>query len=269
MPEAGAVVPRLLRGQVLSEATIAGYKKDLRFFTELRIQARRDAMETVDYSRLRGADTQAGRQAGHRRTDQGGRRRHRCRSGLARQDHRDGNWSEEKTRNETDIIRTRLKKTIEQDLADDPYAQTVFSELLRQAIAEAEALFDHPLKQYVLFKDLEERAKARATPDVPDRFGDNDHAKAYFGLFPLVLGEAVREERGEEWLIAEALHIDAVAAEAVADALDQSRQHRSRDQEEAAAALLQGTGRAGHGDRRWSDRDRRDRRAWGSSRGTL
>ena len=29
-------------------------------------------------------------------------------------------WSEEKTRNETDLIRTRLKKTIEQDLASDP-----------------------------------------------------------------------------------------------------------------------------------------------------
>ena len=54
----------------------------------------------------------------------------------------------EKTRNETDLIRTRLRKTIEQDLADDPYAQKVFGELLRQAIAEAEAMFDHPLKQY-------------------------------------------------------------------------------------------------------------------------
>ncbi|MFZ4410519.1 MAG: hypothetical protein ACOYOH_24440, partial [Paracraurococcus sp.] len=41
-------------------------------------------------------------------------------------------WSEEKTRNETDLIRTRLRKTIEQDLADDPYAQKVFGELLRQ-----------------------------------------------------------------------------------------------------------------------------------------
>src|SRR5690606_15981786 len=60
-------------------------------------------------------------------------------------------WSEEKTRNETDIIRTRLKKTIEQDLADDPCAQKVFADLLKQAIAEAEAMFDHPLKQYALF----------------------------------------------------------------------------------------------------------------------
>lgn len=52
-------------------------------------------------------------------------------------------WSEEKTRNETDMIRTRLRKTIEQELAADPYAQKVFGELLRQAIAEAEAMFEH------------------------------------------------------------------------------------------------------------------------------
>src|SRR5690606_18187069 len=85
-------------------------------------------------------------------------------------------WSDEKTRAETDVIKTRLTKTIEQDLADDPYAQAVFSELLRNAIREAEALFDHPHKQFVLFKDLEEKAKARANPNVPDRFGDNRHA---------------------------------------------------------------------------------------------
>lgn len=30
-------------------------------------------------------------------------------------------WSPEKTRNETDIIRSRVRKTIEQELADDPY----------------------------------------------------------------------------------------------------------------------------------------------------
>lgn len=57
-------------------------------------------------------------------------------------------WSEEKTRNETDIIKTRISKMIEQDLRDDPYAQEAFSKLLRQAIEEAAKLFDHPLKQY-------------------------------------------------------------------------------------------------------------------------
>ena len=82
-------------------------------------------------------------------------------------------WSAEKTRNETDLIRTRLRKTIEQELAEDPYAQKVFGELLRQAIAEAEAMFDHPLKQYALFKDFEEQLAARKTPGVPDALDDN------------------------------------------------------------------------------------------------
>ena len=33
-------------------------------------------------------------------------------------------WSPEKTRNETDIIRSRVRKTIEQELADDPYPKS-------------------------------------------------------------------------------------------------------------------------------------------------
>ena len=63
-------------------------------------------------------------------------------------------WREEKTRNETDIIKTRIKKTIEQDLANDPYAQKVFSELLKDAISEAESLFDHPIKEYTLLMQM-------------------------------------------------------------------------------------------------------------------
>lgn len=98
-------------------------------------------------------------------------------------------WSEEKTRNETDMIRTRLRKTIEQELAADPYAQKVFGELLRQAIAEAEAMFDHPLKQYALFKSFEEKLDARATPDMPDALAGKPHAKAYFGAMRLILGD--------------------------------------------------------------------------------
>jgi NADH-quinone oxidoreductase subunit F len=46
-------------------------------------------------------------------------------------------WNEDKTRNETDIIKTRFTRMIEQELGDDPYAQEAFSKLLRQAIEEA------------------------------------------------------------------------------------------------------------------------------------
>ncbi|SXB94661.1 Uncharacterised protein [Klebsiella pneumoniae] len=49
-------------------------------------------------------------------------------------------WDNNKTRNETDIIKTRVTKMIEQELRDDPYAQEAFSKLLRMAIEEAETV---------------------------------------------------------------------------------------------------------------------------------
>ncbi|MDR9497869.1 MAG: type I restriction endonuclease subunit R [Hydrogenovibrio sp.] len=99
-------------------------------------------------------------------------------------------WSEEKTRNETDIIKTRVTRMIEQELGDDPYAQEAFSKLLRQAIEEAEKLFDHPLKQYLLFREFEEQVQERRLDDIPDAFGGNRHAQAYFGVFKKRLPEA-------------------------------------------------------------------------------
>lgn len=101
------------------------------------------------------------------------------------------NWGEDKTRNETDIIKTRVTKMIEQDLQDDPYAQEAFSKLLRQAIEEAEALFDHPYKQYMLFSEFEEQVQERRLSDLPDAFAENRHAQAYFGVFKKVLPEAL------------------------------------------------------------------------------
>jgi type I restriction enzyme R subunit len=99
-------------------------------------------------------------------------------------------WSEEKTRNETDIIKTRVTKMIEQELGDDPYAQEAFSKLLRQAIEEAEKLFDHPLKQYMLFREFEEQVQDRRLDDIPDAFAGNRHAQAYFGVFKKCLPKA-------------------------------------------------------------------------------
>ncbi|MCK9506189.1 MAG: type I restriction endonuclease subunit R [Porticoccaceae bacterium] len=98
-------------------------------------------------------------------------------------------WSTDKTRNETDIIKTRVTRMIEQELGDDPYAQEAFSKLLRQAIAEAEKLFDHPLKQYMLFREFEEQVQERRLPDIPDAFAGNRHAQAYFGVFKKILPE--------------------------------------------------------------------------------
>ncbi|MFU8839020.1 MAG: type I restriction endonuclease subunit R, partial [Thiohalomonadaceae bacterium] len=128
-------------------------------------------------------------------------------------------WSEEKTRNETDIIKTRVSKMIEQSLRDDPYAQEAFSKLLRQVIAEAEALFDHPLKQYMLFREFEEQVERRDLPEIPDRFGDNLHAQAYYGVFKKTLPEVfniIQDETHEKW-IAMSFEVDEVVTTAVAE----------------------------------------------------
>lgn len=201
-----------------SEELISRYKSDLRFFTELRQTARRDAMETVDYSvyeeQIRKlVDKQViGTEV---RDPEGVYLVHQLGQAEKPED-----WSEEKTRNETDMVRTRLRKTIEQELAADPYAQKVFGELLRQAIAEAEAMFDHPLKQYALFKSFEEKVESRMTPGTPDILAANPHAKAYFGAIRLVLGEESFSTLGPEaveHLVQQSLSIDAVVNDAVAE----------------------------------------------------
>ena len=192
------------------ELTIQRYKRDLRFFTELRVQAKRDAQETVDFTEYeeqirRMVDKQV---IGQEVLDPEGF----IRVDTLGQADDPEDWSDEKTRTEADIIKTRIRKTIEQDLIDDPYAQRVFSELLKEAILAAEAMFDHPGKQYVMFKDLEEQVSGRNTPGVPDRFADHPRAQSYFGALLEQLNGAVPNE---EILVAEAMHIDSTVDEAV------------------------------------------------------
>ncbi len=201
-----------------SENLIARYKSDLGFFSELRQTARRDAMETVDYSTYEEqirklVDKQViGTEV---REPEGVYLVHQL--GKAEDPK---SWSEEKTRNETDMIRTRLRKTIEQELAGDPYAQKVFGELLKQAIAEAEAMFDHPLKQYALFQEFAQKLDARAIPGVPDALVDKPHARAYFGAMRLVLGDEAFAGLGKEahdTLVQQAVAMDAMVRDAVAE----------------------------------------------------
>lgn len=112
-------------------------------------------------------------------------------------------WSEEKIRNETDIIKTRVAKTIKQTLRDDPYAQEAFSKLLRKAIEEAEQLFEHPMKQYMLFLEFEEKVNKRQLSDLPDSFNGNQRAQSYFGVFKKVVGDSfasMDETTQEKWV---------------------------------------------------------------------
>lgn len=201
-----------------SEELIHRYKHNLKFFSDLRQIARRDAMETVDYSVYeeqirRLVDKQViGKEV---RDPKGVYLVHE----LGKPEEPE-EWSEEKTRNETDLIKTRVRKTIEQDLADDPYAQQVFAELLRQAIAEAEAMFDHPLKQYALFRSFEERLEALQTPGIPLRLDENRQAKAYYGAIRLELGDAAMDAMPtseREAMTDLAIEIDAVVRHSIAE----------------------------------------------------
>jgi type I restriction enzyme R subunit len=126
--------------------------------------------------------------------------------------HHPENWSDEKARNEKDIIQTRVTREIDQ-LLDDPYAKKRFSELLRQVIAEADALFDHPLKQYLLFKSFDEQVQQRQLDELPQQVRDNPHVQAYYGAFKLVLAEQ-QVTTDESW-VALAEQTDAIVDQAV------------------------------------------------------
>jgi type I restriction enzyme R subunit len=200
-----------------SEEDIRTYKRDLRFFSQLRQIARKDAGETVDYSEyaLRIKKLIDKHVVGEGIREPEGVL---IVNELGKQ--KPEQWSDEKTRNETDIIRTRLKKTIEQELQDDPYAQKVFSELLQQAILDTEAMFDHPFKQYVLFKDLEEKLDQREVPGTPNPLATNPHARAYYGVFKMVMGEdafnAMPQDEAQNY-VDQALAVNEVVDKAVAE----------------------------------------------------
>ncbi|UVN43456.1 type I restriction endonuclease subunit R [Pseudomonas mosselii] len=225
------------------EALISQYKADLRFFTELRQIARRDAMEAVDYSvyeeQIRKlVDKQViGTQV---REPEGVYLVHQLGRPEDPQE-----WSEEKTRNETDLIRTRVRKTIEQDLADDPYAQKVFGELLKQAIAEVEAMFDHPLKQYAVLQAFEQQLESRVVSGIPDALAENPRAKAYFGAIRLVLGNdayaALSSEAVAE-LVQQTLRMDIIVRDAVAENSLNSQNIEAAIRKELIPLLFEGLG---------------------------
>lgn len=128
-------------------------------------------------------------------------------------------WSDDKTRNETDIIKTRITRMIEQYLRDDPYAQEVFSRLLKKIIEEAEALFDHPLKQYMLFREFEEKVEKREVEGLPDQFADNKHAQAYYGVLKMMIGEnlaTIDETTSNRW-VELSFKVDEIITNAVAE----------------------------------------------------
>lgn len=199
----------------IHESTIKKYKDDLRFFTSLRRISKQDAQETVDFSAY---EDQIRKLVDRHVVGEEVKEAEGVylinELGV---DTDPAKWSEEKTRNETDIIRSRIKKTIEQELSDDPYAQVYFSELLRQAIAEAEALFEHPFKQYALFKDFDEKIANHDVTGVPEKISGNKHARAYFGILKLVIGPDGQNTPSVDALVDAALLIESAVKSAVSE----------------------------------------------------
>ncbi|WP_299022185.1 type I restriction endonuclease subunit R [uncultured Photobacterium sp.] len=163
------------------------YKKTLKSMSELRRQVREDAEETVDYDEyaenirtmldkhIGGVEIQESKGA--------------YLVGNMGKDVKPEEMTDDEARNKKDAITGRVTKMIDQDLADDPYAQEYFSKLLKQAIEQAKEMFDAPVKQYLLFADFEEQVKERNVDGMPtDRFSELDpkikrHVQAYYGLF--------------------------------------------------------------------------------------
>src|SRR5690606_18338152 len=82
------------------------------------------------------------------------------------------------------------------------------------------AMFDHPLKQYALFKMFEDRLDALQVPGTPNSLEANRQAKAYYGAIRLELGDARIEAMSEaerSSLADVSLEIDTVVRDAIAE----------------------------------------------------
>ncbi|GAC28618.1 type I restriction endonuclease subunit R [Brumicola pallidula] len=198
------------------------YKRDLKAFVDLRKQVREDANETINYDEY-AEDIRSlldKHIAGIEIKEPDGA----YLVGNLGKDVKPQDISDDEARNQTDKITGRITKMIAQDLADDPYAQEYFSKLLKKAIEDARAMFDAPVKQYILFADFEQEVKERKVADVPNDFVDasgklNKHAQAYFGLFKHLFGPELLTDKSldNDKLVVLAFSIDEVVHNAVAE----------------------------------------------------
>lgn len=198
------------------------YKQDLKMFVGLRKQVREDANETIDYDQY-AEDIKSlldKHIAGVEVKEPDGA----YLVGNLGKNVKPEDITDDEARNQTDKITGRITKMIEQDLADDPYSQEYFSKLLKKAIEDAKAMFDAPVKQYILFADFEQEVKERKVADTPSVFHDdegklNKHAQAYYGLFKFLFKDTYLVEQGldNEKLVELAFSIDQVVTTAVAE----------------------------------------------------
>ena len=198
------------------------YKRDLKAFVDLRKQVREDADETIKYDEY-AEDIRAlldKHIAGIEIAEPDGA----YMVGNLGKHVKPQDLSDAEARNQTDKITGRITKMIEQDLADDPYAQEYFSKMLKKAIEDAKAMFDAPVKQYILFADFEQEVKERKVADVPSDFVNEDgklnkHAQAYYGLFKHLFDTEFLDDKAldNDKLVLLAFNIDDVVKDAVAE----------------------------------------------------
>ncbi|MGL6315682.1 type I restriction endonuclease subunit R [Vibrio sp. WXL103] len=195
------------------------YKLTLKSMSQLRQQVREDAEETIDYDEYaENIRSMLDKHIGGVEIQEADGVYLVGNMGKAAKPEEMG---DDEARNKKDAITGRVTKMIEQDLADDPYAQEYFSKLLKQAIQQAKEMFDAPVKQYLLFADFEEQVKERKVDGIPtDRFSELDpkikrHVQAYFGLFLKHLGEDNSLSEDERFNYA--MQIDEVVTASVAE----------------------------------------------------
>lgn len=201
-----------------SDADRTNYKETVRQLSDLRRQIKADTGETVDYDEY--ADQVKKLLDKHVvgvQIKEPDAVYDISKLGQQKPKTPDAAWSEDKTRNETDIIKTRVTKMIEQNLHDDPFAQEAFSVLLLKTIEEAEKQFDHPAKQYLLYSELMQDVERRRLDDIPDVFGSNKHAQAYYGVFKKSLPQvfATADQQVEKKWVELAFVIDTAVDRAV------------------------------------------------------
>ncbi len=194
------------------------YKKTLKSMSDLRKQVREDAEETVDYDQY--AEDIRGLLDKHIAGVEVKEPEGAYLVGNMGKALKPEQMSDDEARNKKDVITGRVTKMIEQDLADDPYAQEYFSKLLKKAIEQAKEMFDAPVKQYLLFADFEEQVKERKVDGLPtDRFAELEpkvkrHVQAYYGLF---LKHLTICPLSEEECFDYAVRIDEIVTTAVAE----------------------------------------------------
>ena len=187
-----ALSARNFLGNANHEAALQRYKHSLEFFSELRLVARQDAQEDrlLDQDQTKLSAMQQLDLLLQVLLKQFGLEAHfGAGQGKTAQVSNQSAWSTEKLRNEIDLTHNRLRKIIEHELADDPYAQHVYANQLAHCLAQVQTLQQDPQQQYVLLQALEEKIKQRHLDAMPEIFQRRSAAASYYGLFRLVLGE--------------------------------------------------------------------------------